>query len=438
MKNKMYKRIAISEIGSIVSGATPKTSDATNYGGDIPWLTPADLSGYTNKYIERGARNISKKGYDSCSTQIMPAGSILFSSRAPIGYVAIAANPICTNQGFKSIVPNKNVDSEFLFYQLKFLKNQIADLGRGTTFKEISGKTLGSVEIVLPDLKEQKRIVSEIEELFSELDSAVETLKKTKEQLAVYRQSVLKAAFEGRYTELWRNKQKCNKVQEDFNKIYRSTEVFKDIAGDENELNLCIPKEWKKVRLGEIFEVCVGGTPRRTESTYWNGDICWVSSGEVKFRKIYETEECITEAGVSNSSAKVRPKGSVLLAMIGEGKTRGQAALLEVPAAHNQNTASILVSETPCSPLFLYYFLELNYDHTRRVGSGNNQKALNKDRVKALRMPFCSFEEQKQIVSKIESHLTVCENIEKTVNDALIQAEAMRQSILKKAFEGEL
>ena len=334
------------------------------------------------------------------------------------------------------IQPGEKLNPRFLFYFCKCFN--FKKLDKSTTIPSLAKTDLLNIEMPVPSLKEQRQIVNKIEELFSELDSAVETLKKTKEQLAVYRQSVLKAAFEGRYTESWRNKQKCNKVQEDFNKIYRSTEVFKDIAGDENELNLCIPKEWKKVRLGEIFEVCVGGTPRRTESTYWNGDICWVSSGEVKFRKIYETEECITEAGVSNSSAKVRPKGSVLLAMIGEGKTRGQAALLEVPAAHNQNTASILVSETPCSPLFLYYFLELNYDHTRRVGSGNNQKALNKDRVKALRMPFCSFEEQKQIVSKIESHLTVCENIEKTVNDALIQAEAMRQSILKKAFEGEL
>ena len=86
----------------------------------------------------------------------------------------------------------------------------------------------------------------------------------------------------------------------------------------------------------------------------------------------------------------------------------------------------------------MYYFLTLNYDHTRRVGSGNNQKALNKDRIKALHIPFCSFEEQKQIVVQIESRLSVCDNIEKTVNEALSQADAMRQSILKKAFEGYL
>lgn len=120
-----YKSYPLSNVGKIVSGATPKTSDSNNFGGDIAWLTPADLSGYTEKFISRGARNITQKGYDSCSTQLMPAGTVLFSSRAPIGYVAIARNPICTNQGFKSIVPNPDVDSEFLYYQLKYLKKQI-------------------------------------------------------------------------------------------------------------------------------------------------------------------------------------------------------------------------------------------------------------------------------------------------------------------------
>lgn len=127
-----------------------------------------------------------------------------------------------------------------------------------------------------------------------------------------------------------------------------------------------------------------------------------------------------------------------MLAMIGEGKTRGQAALLNVEAAHNQNTAAILVSKTSCEPKYVYYFLMLNYENTRRVGSGNNQKALNKERVRALRFPFTSFEEQSLIVQEIESRLSVCDSIQKTVDTALQQAEALRQSILKKAFEGNI
>ena len=127
-----------------------------------------------------------------------------------------------------------------------------------------------------------------------------------------------------------------------------------------------------------------------------------------------------------------------MLAMIGEGRTRGQAAILNIEAAHNQNTAAILVSKTPCASKYIYYFLMLNYENTRRIGSGNNQKALNKERVRALRFPFASFAEQTLIVQEIESRLSVCDSIEKTVDAALQQAEALRQSILKKAFEGRL
>lgn len=126
----------------------------------------------------------------------MPAGTVLFSSRAPIGYVAIAKNPVCTNQGFKSVIPNDNVNSEFLYYQLLYLRKQIQDMGSGTTFKEISAKKFGQVEVVLPEIKVQERIVSRIEELFSQLDSGMETLKKVKQQLTVYRQAVLKEAFD--------------------------------------------------------------------------------------------------------------------------------------------------------------------------------------------------------------------------------------------------
>uniref|UniRef100_UPI001958A4FA restriction endonuclease subunit S n=1 Tax=Oscillibacter sp. CU971 TaxID=2780102 RepID=UPI001958A4FA len=186
-----YQRYQLRDIGDIVSGATPKTTVAENFGGAIPWLTPADLSGYTQKYISRGKRNLTQLGYDSCSTQIMPSGTVLFSSRAPIGYTAIAKNPICTNQGFKSIVPKPFVNSEFLYYQLIYLRKTIQDMGSGTTFKEISAKKFGAVQVTIPPLVEQEHIISRIEELFSQLDASVAELKTAKERLKVYRQAVL-------------------------------------------------------------------------------------------------------------------------------------------------------------------------------------------------------------------------------------------------------
>lgn len=127
-----------------------------------------------------------------------------------------------------------------------------------------------------------------------------------------------------------------------------------------------------------------------------------------------------------------------MLAMIGEGKTRGQAAILRVAAAHNQNTAAIRVSETGCISEYLYYFLQYQYEVTRRLGSGNNQKALSKDRVSRMIFPLCSVDEQTEIVRKIEHHFSMLEHVESAMIDALRRAEALRRSILKRAFSGRL
>ena len=322
-------------------------------------------------------------------------------------------------------------------YYFRHFEAQLNQKGTGTTFKAITQNIIKNLDVPVPPLPEQERIVARIEELFSELDKAVETLNTTKQQLAVYRQAVLKEAFEGKLSKQWRNTNN-NSPYNDLLSIYRKDQCFKDTSGDENEIELKLPSTWVKTRIGEVFTVEVGATPKRSVSEYWNGDINWVSSGEVQFNTISQTKEKITHKGLTNSSSNLNPAGTVMLAMIGEGKTRGQAAILNVEAAHNQNTAAILVSQTPCSSKYLYYFLLLNYENTRRIGSGNNQKALNKERVRAIRFPFTSFREQKIIVEEIERRLSVCDQIEKTIEQSLQQAEALRQSILKQAFEGRL
>lgn len=334
--------------------------------------------------------------------------------------------------GTKILAPQEGILPKYLYYGTQYLVLRMPDKGYARHYQHLE-----KMDLPVPKIEIQERVVDKIEELFSELDSGVGTLIKTKEQLGVYRQAVLKCAFEGKYTEKYR-KDDDDSSEIDFESIQKPNQVYKDTAGDENEIKLNIPISWKKTRIGDIFTVDIGATPKRSIPDYWRGDICWVSSGEVKFCSIYDTEEKITQSGVDNSSTNIQPIGTVLLAMIGEGKTRGQSAILGVPAAHNQNTAAILVSQTPCDPKFVYYFLMLNYENTRRVGSGNNQKALNKDRVRALHIPFASFKEQKLVVEEIEVRFSTCDNIEKTIDEALERAEALRQCILKKAFEGEL
>lgn len=157
-----WKKVRIQDIGTVVGGATPSTKIDANYkNGHISWITPKDLSIFEGRYIYTGERNITEMGLNSSSTVLMPKNSILFSSRAPIGYVAIAGKELCTNQGFKSVIPNKKIDYLFLYYLLKYNKNKIENLGSGTTFKEVSGSVMKNVEVMIPeDIKEQKRIAA--------------------------------------------------------------------------------------------------------------------------------------------------------------------------------------------------------------------------------------------------------------------------------------
>jgi len=189
----------------VVGGGTPSTADVTNFDcGEIPWITPADLSGYRERFISRGERNITVAGLESSAARLLPPGSVLFSSRAPIGYVAIAANAVSTNQGFKSFIPPPGILSEYLYYYLQRVKLLALQLASGTTFKEISAKRAAVIPLAVAPKEEQQRIVSKIEELFSDLDAGVGALQRARANLKRYRAAVLKAAVEGKLTEQWR------------------------------------------------------------------------------------------------------------------------------------------------------------------------------------------------------------------------------------------
>ena len=196
----MWKTYKLSEIGTVVGGATPSTSVSSYYGGDIPWLTPKDLSNFQDRYIEKGERNITQEGLDSCSAQLLPANTVLFSSRAPIGYVAIAKNPIATNQGFKSIIPNEKVDSLFLYYILKYNKDRIEAMGSGTTFKEVSGAVMKNVEISLPGLEEQRRIAG----ILGAIDDKIENNRRINENLEQQAQALYKQWFVDNRSDDWK------------------------------------------------------------------------------------------------------------------------------------------------------------------------------------------------------------------------------------------
>ena len=187
-----WKEVRLGDVGKIVGGATPSTRNPQNYGGVIPWITPKDLSINKERFIEFGERNISELGLNSCSAKMLPKGSILFSSRAPIGYVAIAHTSLCTNQGFKSFVPDTDkMDSMFSYYLLKHNSENIANLGSGTTFMEVSGKVMSDFIVNIPDLLTQQEIAG----ILSSLDAKIETNNKLNEKLEEMAQAIFKSWF---------------------------------------------------------------------------------------------------------------------------------------------------------------------------------------------------------------------------------------------------
>lgn len=188
-----WKECTIADLGMVVGGATPSTKDPENYdGGMIPWITPKDLSNYSDRYISRGERNITEKGLNGCSTQLMPRHSVLFTSRAPIGYIAIANNEVCTNQGFKSVVPNEQTDYLFLYYLLKFNKEKIEGLGSGTTFKEVSGSTMRGIIVKVPKSLDVQRAIGRY---LDSIDTKIEINRRINENLEQQARALFQSMF---------------------------------------------------------------------------------------------------------------------------------------------------------------------------------------------------------------------------------------------------
>ena len=168
---RSWRWVRLGDVGEIVGGGTPQSTNSAYFADrGVPWLTPADLNGFVEKRISRGRRFITQFGLDNSSARLLPAGSVLFSSRAPIGYVAIAGSDLATNQGFKSCVPFVPETNEFLYYYLKSAASRIDREAPGTTFREVSGKAVSQIPVPLPPLAEQKRIVAKVDELMALCD----------------------------------------------------------------------------------------------------------------------------------------------------------------------------------------------------------------------------------------------------------------------------
>ena len=308
----------ISDIGTVVGGATPSTKKPENYeDGKIAWITPKDLSTFSSRYIERGERNITEIGLKSCSTQLLPPNTILFSSRAPIGYVAIAANEVCTNQGFKSVIPNENTDPLFLFYLLKYNRDKIEGMGSGTTFKEVSGNTMKNIVVNVPT---DKKVQEKIAAILGSIDDKIEENERINNNLEQQAVAV-------------------------FNKFY-------DAATNQQPFTT-------------LINVLGGGTPKTGNPEFWDGSIPFFTPKDVGTPYTFKTEKYITELGLKHCNSRLYPTNTTFVTARG---TVGKISLAGAPMAMNQSCYA-LTSEI-VDPLLVYFYVLKAVNALKHKASG--------------------------------------------------------------------
>jgi type I restriction enzyme S subunit len=388
---------------------------------------------------------------------------LIIGRKGSIGEIHYSENPCWPIDTTYYI--NKFYDQpvKYWFYQLKFLN--LVKLDRATAIPGLNRNDSYEIQIPLPPLNEQKRIVEKIELIQERTKIVKSELDNIKVKLKQFRRSLLASAFRGDLTKDWRadhpdiesatvllgriKKERREKwEQAELEKmrakgITPKDDKWKSKYSEPHSLKNIddlpsIPDGWCWGTFEEVFDIYVGATPSRKRPDFWNGEIAWVSSGEISFCDIYKTKETITELGLKNTSTQLHPPNTVLLGMIGEGKTRGQVAILKISACNNQNSAAIRVPEHRILSKYVYFYLESEYQKTRQLGAGNNQVALNKRLVQTMLMLFPSTQEQEEIVKKLEKMMKFADQVEEQVKEAEKKLEKFNQSVLAKAFRGKL
>jgi type I restriction enzyme S subunit len=332
--------------------------------------------------------------------QVCNAGEFLVAEiDAKVGGFGIVPDSlngsIVSSHYFLYVVDESKLNRRFLDYFIRTpaFREQV-DAQGSTNYAAIRPAQVLDYEIPLPPLAEQRQLVTRIDELAEQIHEARALRQEATTEVQVLYSKMMGSCFA----------------------------KFSD----------------RMVAIGSVFRVSTGGTPSRSNPAYWNGSVRWVSSGEVAFCRIRDTKEKITDLGVHDSNAKIYPPSTVLLAMIGQGKTRGQCAILDCHAATNQNVAGIHVYLTEHSPEYIYWWLFANYQNSRSTETGTAQPALSGERVKQMMIPLPSLAEQRRIAAELVALQAEMDAVKRLQDETATELDALVPAILDRAFNGGL
>ena len=383
-----WKEYQIDEVSEVVGGGTPKTEVSEFWNGEIAWLTPRDLSGYERRFISRGQRNITEAGLENSSAKLLPVGTVLLSSRAPIGYLAIADSPVTTNQGFRSLIPNSKTTSEFLYYLLKNNVDYLVSQGEGTTFGELAGSTLKAMTFSFPQPDEQRTIAS----ILSSLDDKIDLLHRQNQTLEALAESLFRQWF----------------VEE----------------ADEG---------WEECSLFEAIEIVGGGTPKTEVAEYWNGNIKWISAKDITPNHkgfITNTEKKITATGLENSSAKRLPKFSTVISARG---TVGKYCILGDEMTFSQSNYGIMPKFRECY-FFTYLLIAESVEELKSAAYGTVFDTITTNTFKEHKINIPSELEIKGFEKSVRPYFQKM----LTNSDQIRTLTQLRDTLLPKLMSGEV
>lgn len=390
----------LKDITRIVSGTTPKSGVSEYWNnGEIVWITPTDLGGNSEKNIVTSTRLITKTGFESCGLEIVPPGSIVLSSRAPIGYLGIARIPLCTNQGCKSFVPSDQIDSLFLYYALKQSVATLQKLGSGATFAEVSKTQLENFEIPLPPIEEQKRIATRLDEQMHYFEQARQTAEES-----------LSAAW-------------------DLPSSYLSS-VFDDSDG----------RHWKWEKLNDVCELL----PAKAIKTIGNTSVIAITSA------------CLTENGFSpdglksarmdENDAKVAlvKKDEILIARSNTPELVGRVSIYpgDPPNVVASDLTIRIWAKPSCYPPFLNAYLSYlylsGYWKERAGGASGTMKKITRSQLLDIKVPVPDIDTQKKIVEEMQEKMNHFKQLEHSLESQLAEINELPSALLRQAFAGQL
>lgn len=463
----------IGTIYKVIGGGTPSTSCDEYWGGDIPWITSADIKGVRRLNI---SRYVTDKGIQQSTTNKVPPRTLLVVTRVGLGKIAISDGPICFSQDLQGLVQDPNlILPEYALYYLSFALERLKFQGRGTTISGLTKKQLKDTVVPLAPSKEQIRIVAKIEELFSELDKGVENLKTAHQQLKVYRQAVLKDAFEGKLTEQWRedNKDKleCPDIllarikQEreshyqqqlsDWNTAMKMWEanghkskkpgkphVPKPVTrlhADILESLPTVPACWVWIKLGWMTCGVEYGTAAKSSES---GAVPVIRMGNIQNAMI-DWSDLVYTSDSDEIEKYMLAAGDVLFNRTNSPELVGKTAIYrgERPAVFagyliRLNQISSIVDSQYLN-LFLNSLIARQYGNSVKT-DGVNQSNINGEKLQGYPFPYCSLAEQQEVVRIVDEKLSLADRMISDINAELLKATALRQAILKKAFSGQL